>query len=72
MKNYLRTIFRAIPFTIGTAATLLALCYLVRFYEFGMDDKEEFFTFLIWFFFGYPTLVFGVKRLIEERTSAEA
>jgi hypothetical protein len=64
MKEYVRFLLRAAPFTIGLTLSLVGLCYLVRFYDFGFDfESENIWMFVIFFGFGIPTLIYGINRL---------
>ena len=63
MKLLLQYWLRCLPFTIGIVLVLLALCFLVEFYEHGLDDYEEFWAFAIFIFSGMPLLLFGIEKL---------
>jgi len=65
MKDYLKFLVIAIPFTIGMIFSLLGLCFLVQFYAWGLDfdDAEPFWFFVLFFFIGFPTMVFGIKTI---------
>jgi len=67
MKLFLRFWIRAIPFTVGIALSLIALSFLVAFYDYGLDfDEEEIWIFLIFFLAGFPLLVFGLNKLSDQ------
>jgi hypothetical protein len=60
---------RVMPFTVGIASSLIALCYLVKFYDYGLDfDREYIWLFVVFFLTGFPTLVYGMNRISEEFT----
>ena len=67
MKLFLRFWFRAIPFTVGIALSLIALCFLVAFYDYGLDfDEEDIWIFLIFFLAGFPLLIYGLNKLSDQ------
>lgn len=73
MKAFIRGWFRAIPFTVGMALSLIALSFLVRSYDYGLDfDEEEIWIFVIFFFAGFPTLVHGINVLSEKGSEHES
>jgi len=44
--------------------TLLALCYLVKFYDYGFhfEDDIEYIYFIMFFLVGFPMLMFGINK----------
>ena len=67
MKDYLQMLLRALPFTLGVALSLVGLCYLVRFYDYGLDFEDEYiWMFAVFFGLGFPTLIYGLNRLSAE------
>ena len=67
MKSFFRFWLKAIPFTIGMALSLIALCFLVEFYDRGLDfDEEYLWLFAAFFLTGFPTLIYGMNRLAEK------
>ena len=63
MKSLLRYWVRSLPFTIGVAAILIAMCFLVSFYQRGLDFEEEFWTFVVFSLVGMPLMLFGIEKL---------
>jgi len=64
MRAAVRNWLRALPFTVGIALSLIALCYLVRFYDRGLDfDEGDIWTFAALFLIGFPTLIHGINVL---------
>lgn len=62
-----RTWWRAVPFTVGMALTLIALCFLVRFCDRGLDfAEEEIWLFAIFFLAGFPVVIFGINRMAKD------
>ena len=52
------------PFTIGMALSLVSLCFLVQFYDDGLDfDGEYIWLFIVFFLTGFPTLIYGINKL---------
>ncbi|WP_193075574.1 hypothetical protein [Pseudomonas sp. FME51] len=67
MKDFARFWWRASTFTVGVALSLIALCYLVRFYDYGLDFEDEYaWLFAVFFLIGFPTLLYGMKKLSEK------
>ena len=64
MKTYLKFFKRTLPITFGMIFTLLALCFLVKFYSYGLDfeDDIEYVYFIVLFIIGFPMLVFGIDN----------
>lgn len=55
------------PFTIGMALSLVSLCFLVQFYDDGLDfDAEYIWLFVAFFLTGFPTLVHGIRELSKD------
>ena len=68
MKAYIKIIFSAFPLMIGIIMTLISLCYLVQFFEYGLDFEDsvdQFIAFLILFLFGFPSILFGITKLTK-------
>jgi hypothetical protein len=69
MKDFIKFCIKALTFTIGMALTLISLCFLIKFYENGLNfDNDEIWTFTMFFLTGFPTLIFGINQLSEKRT----
>ena len=67
MKEFFRFFVTAIPFTVGMLLSLIALCFLVEFYDRGLDfDNVEFRVFVIFFVVGFPSMIFGINKLSEK------
>lgn len=67
IKKYFRLLVRAFPFTFGIALSLVSLCYLVRFYDYGLDFEDEYlWMFAVFFGLGFPALIYGMNRLSNE------
>ncbi|MEJ2061018.1 MAG: hypothetical protein P8Y64_11130 [Gammaproteobacteria bacterium] len=67
MKAFFLLWWRSLPFTVGMAASLIALCFLVRFYDYGLElDSEYIWLFMLFFLVGFPTLIFGIKKLSHD------
>ena len=67
MKEFFRFFVTAIPFTVGMLLSLIALCFLVEFYDRGLDfDNWEFRVFVIFFVVGFPSMIFGINKLSEK------
>ena len=67
MKEFFRFFVTAIPFTVGMLLSLIALCFLVEFYDRGLDfDNGEFWVFVIFFVVGFPSMIFGINKLSEK------
>lgn len=67
MKDYFRLLTRALPFTVGVALSLIGLCFLVKFYDYGLDFEYRYvWIFAIFFGVGFPTLVYGMNKLAVE------
>jgi len=64
MKYFFRYILRSLPLTVGIILSIIALCFLVQFYDRGLDfEAEEFWAFSIFFIIGFPLLVWGIDYL---------
>lgn len=64
MQEFIRYWIRALPFTAGMALSLIALCFLVEFYDRGLDFEDgEIWAFVFFFAIGYPMLLFGIQKL---------
>ena len=64
MKLFLRFWLKSMPFTLGMALSLISLCFLVRFYDYGLDfDEEYIWLFIAFFLTGFPTLIHGINKL---------
>ncbi len=67
MKTLFSLWWRSFPFTIGMALSLIALCFLVRFYDYGLEfDSEYIWLFVLFFLVGFPTLIFGIEKLSND------
>lgn len=69
MKKFFRFFVTAIPFTVGMLLSLIALCFLLKFYVRGCDFDSrsgEFWGFLIFFVVGFPSMIFGINKLSEK------
>ncbi|MBW2165937.1 MAG: hypothetical protein JRG74_07520 [Deltaproteobacteria bacterium] len=67
MKEFFRFFVTAIPFTVGMLLSLIALCFLLKFYDRGLDfDNEEFWGFVIFFVVGFPSMIFGINKLSKK------
>ena len=66
MKSFFHLWFRSLPFAIGIALTLISLCFLVRFFDFGLEfDEKEIWLFSAFFLSGFPILVYGLNKLSD-------
>jgi len=62
--NFITFFLRSLPFTAGMALSLLSLCYLVDFYNIGLDFNEtSIWQFAACFMTGFPTLLYGITLL---------
>ena len=67
MKSFIKYFFNALPLTLGMILTLLALSFLVKFYDYGLDFEEpEFWIFGGLFILGFPLLIWGTNRLADK------
>jgi len=65
--NKMQFIVSSIIFTIGLSFTLIAICYLVRFYDYGLDFEENsIYFFMLFLFIGIPLVLFGANALSIE------
>lgn len=64
MKEYFNSFKRTLPITFGMIFTLIALCFLVKFYDYGFhfENDLEYVYFIIFFLIGFPTLMFGINK----------
>jgi hypothetical protein len=64
MKDYFIFFKRTLPITLGMIFTLIALCFLVKFYDYGFHFKDdlEYVYFIIFFLIGFPMLMFGINK----------
>ena len=66
MKTIFKYWLRCLPFTIGIGMVLVAMCFLVEFYDNRLKlDDEEFWTFVFFFVLGMPLTLFGIERLSQ-------
>ena len=64
MKVLYKFWVRSLPFTIGIGMVLVAMCFLVEFYDNRLQlDDEEFWTFVFFFAIGMPLMLFGIDKL---------
>jgi len=57
---------KCLVFSTGIIFVLLSLCYLIKFYDFGLDyDDSELILFLFFMTMGIPVLIFGVNLLSD-------
>ena len=69
MKEFFRFFVTAIPFTVGMLLSLIALCFLLKFYDRGFDLQSHsyaFWCFVIFFVVGFPSMIFGINKLSEK------
>ena len=69
MKEFFRFFVTAIPFTVGMLLSLIALCFLLKFYDSGFElhrHGNEFWCFVIFFVVGFPSMIFGINKLSEK------
>jgi len=67
MKPLIKYWLRCLPFTIGIALVLVAMCFLVKFFDRGLDfDDEEIWVFGMFIFVGMPLLLFGIEKLSKQ------
>ena len=65
MKGYYKFIISAFPFTLGMILTLISLSCLV---DWGLDfDEGIFWGFIAFFIIGFPTMLFGIKKLSSDQ-----
>lgn len=67
--NKMRFIINSLIFTIGLSFTLIAICYLVRFCDYGLDfEDNSIYLFVLFLLIGIPLVLFGANSLsIENR-----
>ena len=63
MKAHYRFWVRCLPFTIGIGFVLIAMCFLVDFYDNRLQFEEEFWAFVFFFVLGMPLMLFGIDKL---------
>ena len=66
MKEFFRFFVTAIPFTVGMLLSLIALCFLLKFYDGGLHNSNAFWGFVIFFVVGFPSMIFGINKLSEK------
>lgn len=64
MKEYFSFFIRTLPITMGMIFTLIALCFLVKFYDYGFhfEDDIEYIYFIMFFLTGFLMLMFGINK----------
>lgn len=70
MKDYFHFFKRTLPITLGMIFTLISLCFLVKFYDYGFhfEDDVEYVYFIIFFIIGFPMLMFGINKEAKDKS----
>jgi hypothetical protein len=64
VKSFFKFWLKAIPFTLGMALSIISLCFLIKFYDYGLNfEDQNIWFFCIFFFIGFPTLTYGINKL---------
>lgn len=64
MKEFFTFFKRTLPITVGMIFILIALCFLVKFYDHGFhfEDDAGYLYFIVFFLVGFPMLMFGIDK----------